>query len=102
MTEIVLIASILILICAAILWGAHSYDDGILGRAGLGVMAFSQLVIVAGAFVGNVEYTFLPEIAVTHIGMALFLCFHVRKHLRIWTKERRHVAAPEMRKCQSG
>ena len=96
MTEIVVGAGAVILLCAGILWGAHSYDDGIVGRAGLGIMAFFQVVILSGYFVGGVEYAFLPEIAATHVGMALFLCFHVRKHLRWWTKERRACPGPEM------
>lgn len=105
MTETVLIASAVILACSLILWGSHGYDDGIVGRAGLGILAFFQIVILAGVLVAGVEYEFLPEIAASHVGMALFLVFHVRKHLRLWTKERRCAsigALPTLKRAKVG
>lgn len=92
MTELVLVSSALILICSVILWVSKTYNDGILGRAGLGLMSFFQIVILAGALIGDVEYTFLPEVAFTHVGMALFLLFNVCRHLRVCTKDRRFCA----------
>jgi len=67
--------SMFIILCAGFLIACPKYQDGVVGRFGLGVMLFSASMVLLRWFEG---YPFVPsasEVA-TNLGIVIFLGWH--------------------------
>ena len=58
------------------------YEDGLLGRVALIVLALPNGLIVAEYLIDGTEYSLLPTTLLTQIGTALFLSRHCYRFMR--------------------
>lgn len=72
--------------CATFLIFHCQYEDGVIGRLALGVMAMSQLVVLLEWLFDAEQYAVLPTTAAVQAGMALFMLRHVYRFLRWRTR----------------
>lgn len=76
-----LIAIALIGILAAVLIATDKYEDGLIGRIGLGLMVFGAFVIGMET-VNGVIYSFHPTTGMILWGVAVFMARHTYRFMR--------------------
>ena len=82
-----IVASALIISLIAVFLICHDdYEDGIIGRAALIILALANAVIVGEWIVDRVEYEMLPSTLLTQIGTALFLSRHCYRFIEFRNK----------------
>lgn len=86
-TLFVVVMAVLILAAAFFLITCQKYEDGVVGRIGLVLLCFSQIMILMAAHDGT-PYMHSPTETVGNIGIAIFMVWHVARFLRRIVREK--------------
>lgn len=84
-----LVAAAAILLCAVFLVFHCQYEDGVIGRAALAVLALAELIVLMEWYHEGQAYEVLPTTYAVQIAVALFMLRHVYRFLR-WRHSNAH------------
>ena len=86
-TLFVTIMAVFILASAFFLITCAKYEDGVIGRIGLILLCFAQIMILMSAYDGT-PYMHSPTEILGNIGIGIFMVWHVARFLRRIVRER--------------
>lgn len=86
-TVFVIIMAVFILAAAFFLITCQKYEDGVIGRIGLVLVCFAQIMILMAAYDG-VPYSHSPTEILGNIGLGIFMVWHVVRFLRRIVREK--------------
>ena len=106
MNEFLFVLSVAVIgIIAFILVFEHNYEDGVIGRAALGIVALMAIAVVFSTIAGD-RYSQPPEVTTLCVGVAIFMSRHYYRFLcytkfgrYIWTGIQRPNDSMEDRIC---
>lgn len=78
--------AVAVMCCATFLIFHCRYEDGLIGRAALVILAFAEFVVIYEWLTVGDHYTVLPTTYAVQLGITLFLMRHV---YRFWRWQRR-------------
>jgi len=78
----IVFTSAIIAVVAVFLVCHCEYEDGIIGRLALIILALSNGLIVADYLIDRTEYVMLPNTLMTQFGTAMFLARHCYRFMK--------------------